>query len=34
MPHLMVFFFGLVAGNVFGMFLMGLLITASRADEA
>jgi len=34
MPTLMVFIAGAMVGNIFGMFLMAMLVTAGRADKA
>jgi hypothetical protein len=34
MTALTVFIAGAMAGNIFGMFLMAMLVTAGRADKA
>ena len=34
MPPLMAFIIGGLAGNLFGMFLMAMLVTAARAGES
>jgi F0F1-type ATP synthase assembly protein I len=34
MSPLVAFVFGVMVGNLFGMFLMAMLVTAARADRA